>query len=255
MNAPPDSQAGAPSPLPLTGERTVPGVAEENYWFQRHVAAYRFAASRCQGLRVLDAGAGEGYGTAMLAETAAEAVGVELVDDVVAHARHAYPRLKFIQADLCEMPLPHASFDAVVSLQVIEHLPDIGRYLAEIERVLRPGGEFICATPNRLTFTPDSDTPVNPFHVIEFSPDELSDLLGRRFRVKAVLGLHHARRVRAVERLARRPFTDLVLDRPPEQWPRWLRRAVRAVRPDDFRLRADALDDSLDLVAIVARHR
>ena len=60
----------ADEPLPLTGERTAPGVPEENYWFQRHVVAYHRAAELVRGLRVLDAGCGEGYGTDLLADTA-----------------------------------------------------------------------------------------------------------------------------------------------------------------------------------------
>lgn len=246
------------SSLPLTGERTVPGIAHENYWFQRHVVAYRLALARAAALDVMDAGCGEGYGAAMLAGRARRVAAVELVPDVVEHARAAYPpathpNLEFVQADLCALPLPDASFDLVVSFQVIEHLPNIGGYLDEIRRVLRPGGEFLCATPNRLTFTPDSDVPVNPFHVKEFSAAELADCLDGRFRVKAILGVHHGRRIRALERVARRPITELQFAAPPDEWPRWLGAAIAAVRADDFPLRAADIDDSLDLVAVAAR--
>lgn len=239
--------------LPLTGERTVPGVWYENYWYQRHVAAYRFARARLAGLRVLDAGCGEGYGTSMLAERAAEAVGVELVPEVVAHARRTYPHVEFVEAELGALPFEDASFDAVVSFQVIEHLWDVTGYLRELARVLRPGGQFLCATPNRLTFTPGSDTPRNPFHVEEFTAAELRDRLTGPFSVEAVLGVRHGRRLRLVEGLAQRSFPDLVLAAPPDAWPAWLRGAVRAVRPGDFPLRAERVDASLDLLAIARR--
>ncbi|HVM13534.1 MAG TPA: class I SAM-dependent methyltransferase [Egibacteraceae bacterium] len=243
----------ADHPLPLTGERTVPGLDHENYWFARHVAAYAFAARRAGGLRVLDAGCGEGYGARMLDDVAAHVVGVDLVGDVVAHARGAYPGVEFLEADLCDLPLPDACVDLVVSLQVIEHLPDIPRFVAEMARVLRPGGELVCATPNRLTFTPGSDTPVNPFHTVEFTASELRDTLAGPFAVQDILGLRHGRRLRAVEGLARRSLPDLVLGAPPQEWPRWLAALVARVRPGDFRLRADDLDTSLDLVALARR--
>lgn len=245
------SEPTSPHPLPLTGERTLPGVREENYWFRRHEVAYAFAAQRCAGLEVLDAGCGEGYGTALLARSAQRAVGVELVPDVHDHALRTYPEAEFVQADLCALPLEDATFDAVVSLQVIEHLPNIGGYLAEIHRVLRAGGLFVCATPNRLTFTPGSDTPVNPFHVIEFAPDELAALLAGRFAVESVLGVHHGPRIRAVEAERGAAFTDLVLDAPPHDWPAWLSSAVDAVTVDDFAITDTDLDASLDLVAVV----
>ena len=60
--------------LALTGERTVPGIPAENYWFRRHEIAYRFIRKRCAGRRVLEAGSGEGYGAAMIAETAQSVV-------------------------------------------------------------------------------------------------------------------------------------------------------------------------------------
>lgn len=239
--------------MPLTGERTVPGIPHENYWFIRHVVAYEFAAARAAGKVVLDAGCGEGYGVAMLAGVAQGAVGVDLDAPTIAHARASYPGADFVEGNLVDLPVDDASVDLVVSFQVIEHLWDIPAYLAEIARVLRPGGEFLCATPNRLTFTPDSDTPTNPFHAVEFSPAELTAELSKVFRVSALLGVHHARRLRTVERLARRSLPDLQLERPPEEWPRWLGAVVTRVRPSDFSLRADRLDDSLDLLAVAVK--
>ena len=239
--------------LELTGERTVPGVAHENYWFRRHEVAYRFAATHCEGRTVLDAGCGEGYGTAILAEGATAAAGVELVAAVVDHARTAYPHLEFVQADLCALPLGEASVDAVVSLQVIEHLWDIPGYLREVARVLRPDGLFVCGTPNRLTFTPDSDTPVNPFHTVEFSPEELTALLQPRFAQVDLVGVFHGPRLSSTEAERRRTLPDLVLDDPPEQWPAWLAELVHSVTVDDFVIGEDGLDDSLDLLALARR--
>ena len=256
----PDPRAGGSTPsLPLTGERTVPGVEEENYWFQRHVAAYRWAATRCVGRQVVDAGAGEGYGTAMLGAVAASACGLELVEPVVDHARQAHPGVDFAIRDVCDTHLPDASVDVVVNLQVIEHLPDVGRFLREQRRVLRPGGELLTATPNRLTFTPHAHEPTNIFHVEEFTAGELvqrlSDVGG--FVVDRVLGLHHGPRIASVERLVGRPFTDLVLA-DPATWQPWLRSLVRRITPDDFIWReaadgAHGVDASLDLLVLAHR--
>ena len=245
-----------PPPLPLTGERTVPGVPEERYWFARHVAAYDLAARACAGRRVLDAGCGEGYGLRLLAEAGATSVaGVELDAAVVAHARAAYPEARVLQADVGAVPLPDASVDVVVTFQVVEHVWDIDGFLRECARLLRPGGELWCATPNRLTFTPGSDHPVNPFHHEELSPDELAARVRAvdGLELRTLLGLHHGPRLCAVEALARRPFPDLVLSRTPEAWPRWLRTVVAAVRPGDFRWRADRLATSLDVLAVATR--
>lgn len=238
------------TPLPLTGERTVPGVPEENYWFQRHVVAYDLACLRARGRDVLDAGSGEGYGTAMLAEVARSAVGVELEEWVVDHARRAHEGVAFRTADVCDTGLPDDSVDVVVNLQVIEHLPDIGRFLAEQRRILRPGGELVVATPNRLTFTPHSHEPTNIFHVEEFTAEELTERLeGAGFTVRRMLGLHHGHRLSQLEMVTGQPFVDLVLQ-PPAEWPRWLRIAVARTSPADFSWADTRLDESLDLLAV-----
>jgi SAM-dependent methyltransferase len=237
--------------LKLTGERTLPGIPEENYWFQRHVIAYRFAADLVRGGAVLDAGCGEGYGTAMLGEAAASVVGLDLEPDVIDHARARYPRIRFEVADLLELPFPDATFDAVVSLQVIEHLQRPLEFVSECARVLKPGGALVLATPNRLTFSPQGIR--NPFHTIEFSPADLRAVLEPKLRVERLAGTFHGPRIAVKERLTRTSFWERQIAKPVPEWPGRLRRAVARVEPEDFRIRDAGVDRSLDLIAVARR--
>ena len=238
----------ADAPLPLTGERTAPGIPDENYWFQRHVIAYRYALEAVRGKRVLDAGCGEGYGTDMLAAVAAQTVGVDLEEPVVRRAGALYPRARFETANLVALPYEDGSFDAVVSLQVIEHLHSPQEFLAECRRVLAPGGVLILATPNRLTFSPDGLR--NPFHTFEFAPDELRAAVAQHFGQIEVLGVFHGARIRAIEALIRTSFAERLIAQPAPEWPAWLRARVHAVRERDFRISRARPERSLDLIAI-----
>jgi len=238
-------------PIPLTGERTAPGIPEENYWFQRHVIAYIDAAERVRGMRVLDAGCGEGYGTDLLAATAREATGADLDPDVIDHAAARYPRARFDAANLVALPYADASFEAVVSLQVIEHLHTPQEFLAECARVLAPGGLLIVSTPNRLTFSPHGIR--NPFHTFEFAAPELQSSVARHFQTVEMLGTFHGIRINALELMLRRSFPERLISQPAPEWPRWLRAGVARVRPSDFVLRGDRLAEALDLIAIARR--
>lgn len=242
------------APLLLTGERTVPDVAHETYWFQRHVIAYRLAAGHVDGARVLDAGCGEGYGLAMLRDVGAASVtGADLDAKAVAHAtkRYAGGTIEVVRCELMDLPLIDDEIDVTVSFQVIEHLHDIPGYLASLRRVTRPGGTILIATPNRLTFTPDSDVPVNPFHTREFTAAELDDELTHAgYEVGGILGIHHGPRLRAIETFTRRTMADLVTAAPPDKWPAWLRLAVPRIRAEDFVVRRRDIDTCLDLLAV-----
>src|SRR5437764_11055280 len=81
-----DQPDGVP-PLQLTGERTLPDVPEENYWFRRHLAVYEWIARRVAGLRVVDLACGEGYGADVLAWNAADVIGVDANPEAFEHAR------------------------------------------------------------------------------------------------------------------------------------------------------------------------
>src|SRR3712207_5765649 len=187
--------------LPLTGERTVPGVPEENYWFRRHEVAYRELLPLCAGAVVLEAGCGEGYGADLLATVARRVVALDYDAPAVRHVAAAYPRVHAVRANLATLPLLPSTVDVVASLQVIEHLWDQPGFLAECARVLRPGGRLHCATPNRLTFSPGlgpGERPLNPFHTRELDAAELVGLVaGAGLRVERTAGLHHGPALRA----------------------------------------------------------
>ena len=117
-----DQPAGVP-PLELTGERTLPDVPAENYWFQRHLVVYRWIADRCGGLDVVDMACGEGYGTDVLASRAARVTGVDANPEAHEHAKAKYtrPGVRFVRDLIDSYSEP---CDAVVFLQTIEHLED-----------------------------------------------------------------------------------------------------------------------------------
>jgi SAM-dependent methyltransferase len=240
--------------LPLTGERTVPGVDVENYWFRRHEAVYLALAPACAGAVVLDAGVGEGYGAALLASTARRVVGLELDPAVAAHVGARYPQVDTVRADLQAFPVADAVVDAVVTLQVVEHLADQPGFLAECARVLRPGGRLYCATPNRLTFSPGAgpeDRPLNPFHTRELTGPELAALVvDAGLVVESLVGLHHGPALRSLDARHGGSVIDaqIALALSGEPWPERLAADVAGVSADDFTLRADDLDASLDLL-------
>lgn len=253
--------AGATSPddastLPLTGERTVPGIPEENYWFRRHEVVYRDLLPRCTGRHVLEAGSGEGYGANMIADVATKVTGLDYDISAVEHVRSRYPRVEMLHGNLAELPLPDGSVDTVVNFQVIEHLWDQAQFLRECHRVLAPGGELLVSTPNRITFSPGRDTPLNPFHTRELNAAELTELLvDAGFRVEVMTGVHHGERLRALDAKHGGSFIDAQIERAlaGEPWPEDLTRDVADIGVDDFELREADIDASLDLVAIAIK--
>src|SRR4051794_11168671 len=128
-----DQPEGVP-PLELTGERTLPDVPEENYWYRRHVAVYEWIADRCSGLRVVDLASGEGYGSDLLAGRAAEVTGVDANPEAFERARARYrrPNLTFQRGLVEDFD---TEVDAVVFLQTIEHIHEPDALLERISQV------------------------------------------------------------------------------------------------------------------------
>jgi SAM-dependent methyltransferase len=242
--------------LPLTGERTVPGIAEENYWFRRHEIVYRDLLERCRGRDVLEAGSGEGYGANMIADVATSVVGVDYDASAVEHVRARYPRVEMKAGNLADLPMTDASVDVVVNFQVIEHLWDQLQFLRECVRVLRPAGELLISTPNRITFSPGRDTPLNPFHTRELNAAELTELLVEAgFTVELMTGVHHGPNLRALDAKHGGSFIDAQIERAlaGQPWPADLTADVAGVTTDDFELNKSDIDACLDLVAIAKK--
>jgi SAM-dependent methyltransferase len=243
-----DQPPGVP-PLALTGERTLPDVPEENYWFQRHLVVYEWIAERVAGRRVVDLACGEGYGSSVLARRAAAVVGVDANPDAFEHARLKYtrPGLSF-ERNMIEMW--DGDVDCVVFLQTIEHVQDADAVLARVRELIGPRGIAFVSTPNVLTLAPKgAERSGNPWHVREYRSHEFRALCERHFSSVAVLGLFHARMLRAHEVAIRygwdRVHKALRITKP------FYDRFTPAISARDFALAPEPLDRALDFLAVL----
>jgi SAM-dependent methyltransferase len=237
--------------LPLTGERTAPGIWHESYWYARHEAAYRWVAALGAGRtgRVLDAGCGEGYGAELLRTSLNTTVhALDYDPPTLTHLRRTYPAIACVQGNLVQQGLADAAYDLVVSMQTIEHLWDQPAFVAECARVVQPGGTLVLSTPNRLTFPPG-----NSYHTRELTVAELIALVAPHLRVEQVLGLWHGPRLTAWES-EHGPCVTAQLAGPPETWPPELTTLVRSTTYADFTIRP-ADDTALDLILVATRHQ
>jgi 2-polyprenyl-3-methyl-5-hydroxy-6-metoxy-1,4-benzoquinol methylase len=245
QNQPP----GVP-PLQLTGERTLPDVPIENYWFRRHEAVYRWIEARVVDMRVIDMACGEGYGSEVLAASARSVLGVDANPEAYEHARLRYRRanLRF-ERGMVELHGEPAAFDAVVFLQTIEHVQDPAAVLAHLRSLLAPGGIAYVSTPNVLKLAPPGEPKSsNPWHVREYRAEEFAALCRSAFARVEVLGLFHARKLR-VHELALHAGWDAI--HPRLRLTRaFYDRFTPAIAARDFVLRARGLDAALDFLCV-----
>jgi SAM-dependent methyltransferase len=245
-----DQPAGVP-PLALTGERTLPDVPEENYWFRRHLAVYEWIAAQVEGMRVIDMACGEGYGSDVLAASAGSVIGVDANPEAHEHARLRYRRanLRFERALVESFSEPA---DAVVFLQTIEHLEDPRAALEHFRSIVGERGTVYLSTPNVLTLAPKgASRSDNPWHVHEYRAGEFEELCRSSFAEVELYGLFHARKLRLHE-LALRAGWDRI--HPPlgltGPFYRWF---TPAVASSDFTLRGAGrgeLARALDFLAV-----
>jgi SAM-dependent methyltransferase len=248
----------------VTGERVVTSSGGFNPTWQRHVAAYALSEPFLGPGRVVDVGCGVGHSYELLAPRAT--VGV----DVDPGALEGQAR-ETVAADMRALPFPPGSFQGAIAVHSIEHVPDPERALAEIARVLAPGGTAVLVTPNRLTFA-RPDEIIDPYHYVEYDEEQLAELCRRCFdevelagifgseRYGALVAREHAKLDRLL-RLDPLRLRSLVPRRVRQRlYDRRLSReraasdpAAAAITAEDFTLARESLATSLDLVAICRR--
>jgi GT2 family glycosyltransferase/SAM-dependent methyltransferase/glycosyltransferase involved in cell wall biosynthesis len=164
--------------MKFTGERYVP--SEEGEMRIEHLQRYLSVLPLVKGKRVLDLACGEGYGSAILSETAAEVVGVDVSQEAIDHATAQYAgagkQLTFHCGGATDTGLHEGRFDVVVSFETIEHLTEQSAMLREIRRVLKPDGVFIVSSPNRPIYSRGGEYK-NEFHLRELDFVEFDSLL------------------------------------------------------------------------------
>jgi GT2 family glycosyltransferase/SAM-dependent methyltransferase len=183
-------RAGAPRLIDWTGERCVPWTPDVQVVYE-HMHRYLWAATVVAGRRVLDLGSGEGFGASILADQdGTEVVGIDIDERTVEHAQlnWAGPRTSFAVGNALDLSeFEDGSFGAVVAFEVIEHVDEQERVLAEVARVLADDGVLIISTPDRRLYS-DATGQVNPYHRHELTYEEFSALLAGPFPHVAVWG-------------------------------------------------------------------
>ncbi len=107
--------------------------------------------------RVLDVGTGDGQLARRIQQAhRAHVVGVDGARNQVSEARRRGAEVGYVQAGALDLPFAVGSFDAVVACLVFEHIDDLDGAVAEVARVLRPGGRFLLMLNHPLLQTPGS---------------------------------------------------------------------------------------------------
>ena len=164
-------------------ERIVLGKTPENI-LRMHLARYAFAEEYVVDSLVLDVASGIGYGSKLLSNCAKEAIGGDISRSAVGYGQKEWGRrenLSFLLLDAHMLPFRKGTFDAVVSFETIEHLPEQDLFLSECARVLKKNGLLICSTCNKNILTASYKRSLNPFHVAELTEGEFFSMLRSKF--------------------------------------------------------------------------
>jgi SAM-dependent methyltransferase len=248
----------------ITGERVVTSRGGFNPTWQRHVAAYALAERFLASGRIADIGCGIGHSYRLLSPR--ETVGIDVDPGVLAGQER-----ETVVADMRRLPFANGAFDGSIAVHSIEHVPDPDRALSEIARVLKSGAVAVVVTPNRLTFARANEI-IDPYHYVEYDPDQLAALVGRFFWPVEMLGIFGSERYGAI--VAREHAKlEALLRMDPLRVRRLVPRTVRqrlydwrlgrergnpdpeaaAIGVEDFTLGNRELETALDLVAVCRR--
>jgi len=157
---------------------------EDAYWA---IASCLEANPKGRDARIIEIGSGLGYLTYAVSRRGYDVRGVDISNVAVSKARERFGPL-YEQGDIFSLPASHeAAFDMVIMTELIEHIPNLMDFVAAAVRLLKPGGQLVLTTPNRLASPPDAlwDTDLPPVHLwwlSEHSVLQIGERLGMGVR-------------------------------------------------------------------------
>ena len=141
-------------------------------------------------LDIIEVGCGTGWLCPSLANFG-KVTGTDLCDEVISRAQERMPDIKFVSGDFMSLDFPDASFDVIVSLEVIAHVADHDAFVAKLFRMLRPGGVLMMVSQNRPVLERYNNVPPPAEGQLRrwFDRDELRALLSRYFDVQELFAI------------------------------------------------------------------
>ena len=117
---------------------------------ERLIAAFVRLSGLPRGSHVADLGCGSGVFTQLLRREGYVSVGLDISPRLIELGRSKYPDLELIEGDAENLSFDGESLDGVLLSGLVHHFPDPRRLIAEVRRVLKPGGRFVGFDPNRM---------------------------------------------------------------------------------------------------------
>ena len=168
-----------------TTEITSAEIASDNPVHQRLLFPY-VEAARIVGGNVLEIGCGWGRGLELLTKAADHYTGIDKNEELINALSAEYRNATFVAANIPPLStLPDNAFDYIVTFQVIEHIQNDDLFINEAHRVLKPGGQLLLTTVNRVF-----SLTRNPWHVREYEADGLKTLMSKYFSSVDTRGIH-----------------------------------------------------------------
>jgi 2-polyprenyl-3-methyl-5-hydroxy-6-metoxy-1,4-benzoquinol methylase len=137
------------------------------------------------GSSLLEVGCATGWLTERLTRWGS-ATGIDLADEVVTRSRERRTGLTLLSGDVMSHPFAAGSFDLIVTIDVLSHVPDQEAFVARLADLLKPGGHLLVLTQNRFVFERRSDVqPIAPGQIRHWlNRGELRALLGPRYAIR-----------------------------------------------------------------------
>ncbi len=232
-----------------TGERILPTQEGEiSIVFSRHKFAYEYVQEFVEHKSVIDVGCGTGYGCKILAEKAKSVHGIDNNKEAInyCHENYAAPNIEYLEKDANSLELDK-QFDIAVTFQVIEHMLDLNKFIAQLKQVVKPDGIVFISTPNVRQAQREKDA--NPFHFNEMNYTQFQKLIRENFLSFEILGVAYTSRNKIRDFVGKLPFF---------KWGKKLKRksglkkfAVRALDLTTFKIIDSSIEqEAADFLAV-----